>query len=175
MTKTTPTLDDVKAREDRLAELRAELQSERDRLTRLEQELADAYLSQPERTEELSQAVSQSKAKIAGMETAIPRLEEQIATEREAAFKGEAERRMVAITRAYGSSIASYRQDEERLTKAAAEYASAMQRLNERFVTLVKLRAERLFLVDRFGIEGPRYPFCQHPWSWRSFGKRMRV
>lgn len=159
----TLTLESVNAREERLHALRADLEAERTKLTELEQELAEAYLTGSDKAEELSQAASQSQAKIAAMENAIPRLEEQLCTDREAAYRAEGENRMVAISRAYGSRTARYQEDIDRVIRAAEEYAAAMQRLNRRYASIIKLRIEQLFLIDRFGLEASELAPVQAP------------
>lgn len=94
----------------------------------------------------------------ADLKEAAALLEVQLTTDREKAGRTEAEARMKAIGRAHGSLRAQLDADEGSIGEAVAAYAAAVTRLNERYRSLLLLKAEAEALADRFGVAAPALP-----------------
>jgi hypothetical protein len=90
-------------------------------------------------------------------------VESEIAEQREREARDEAERRMVGISRAYGSLANELTEDESRIRTAARAYVDAVGTVDARFQKLITLRAERDALVARFQIAGPELAVIEPP------------
>lgn len=85
----------------------------------------------------------------------IPILETEAAGALEATGRKEAEERLLGIRRAYGSTVATYGEDEKRVQQAVAALGEAIKTLNGRAKKLEALRAEAAGLADRFDLTAP--------------------
>ncbi len=88
---------------------------------------------------------------------AIPLLQARIAELREAASKGEGERRMRGIGKAFGSLRQELDEDVEKALTQAKVYAEAVGVVNDRYRALMLLKAEASGLSDRFGVGAPAF------------------
>lgn len=93
----------------------------------------------------------------------IPELEQDAQVVCEVAGRKAAEDRLTAIKRAYGSTVASYQQDEARVVTATAALRDAITVLNQRAKKLEDLRAEAAALSDRFGLPVPSLSIVNEP------------
>lgn len=82
----------------------------------------------------------------------IPELERDAQVVVEATGRKEAEERLLGIRRAYGSTVATYGEDEKRVEQAVAALSEAITTLNRRARKLEALSAEASSLSDRFGL-----------------------
>lgn len=156
------TFEEVQHHEQRLAQMRqqiAELDAEADSLgNAVAVTLAagqDATGPRARRAE-----VRQLRA---DLREAAALLEVQLSTEREAAGKAQAERRMPGIARAYGSVRQELDDDEAKVREVAVAYQVAAERVNERYRALEMLRAEANALAERFGVPAPAFPVTVIP------------
>jgi hypothetical protein len=81
----------------------------------------------------------------------------------EATGQREAQARLLAIKRAYGSTVASYQDDEARVRQAVAALKEAITTLNSRARKLEVLRAEAAGLADRFSLTVPTLTMVSEP------------
>ena len=88
---------------------------------------------------------------------ALPLLRDQIAKDRERACTAEAAKRMVGIARAYGSLRQELEQDVTKVQAQAAVYVGAVQSVNNRYKSLITLKAEASALTDRLGVPAPAF------------------
>lgn len=165
-TMTTPeapartwTMAQVEADVRRAEDLEATLAKSRDEERRLGIAIAEAYASDDAEQKDILRWTAQRREAgelAADIEAALPVLRQRIVERRESALRGEAEKRLLAISRAHGSARASYAQDAERFASAVAAMEDAARKLSERYETLLRLEAEVLVLLDRFeGIAPP--------------------
>jgi hypothetical protein len=90
-------------------------------------------------------------------------LEAEVAGAREQDAIQRAKERVLGISRAVGSVVASTVEDRERVLSAARDFAEAVNRLNERYQQYAGLAAEDAALRDRFGITGAKIPRVTSP------------
>jgi hypothetical protein len=114
----------------------------------------------------------------------LPILETEAAGVLEAKGRKEAEERLLGIKRAYGSTVATYGEDEKRVQQAVAALGEAITTLNSRARKLEALRAEAAALSDRFSlpvpiltiVSEPQFDFAASlPQFWRLQGRRPSV
>lgn len=149
--------EQVQQHEQRLAEMRAQIAELEGEAESLGNEIAvtlaggkDATQARARRAE-----VRQLRADLA---EAAALLEQQLTTDREAAGKADAQKRMIGVARAYGSVRQELDDDEARVREAAVAYKAAADRVNERYRSLEMLRAEANALADRFGVAASAFP-----------------
>ena len=88
---------------------------------------------------------------------ALPLLRERIEKDTRELARARASARMTGIARAHGSLVSQLDDDEARCRKAGAEYEASVQRLNDRFKSIIQLQAEVNALQDRFAIAAPQF------------------
>jgi len=89
----------------------------------------------------------------------LQRVEAQLAEQRDATTRAEAERRLVAISRAYGSVAHELDADAEKARQALDEARARLESVNARFVRAGQLRAEVAQIAARHsGIKCPSLP-----------------
>lgn len=93
----------------------------------------------------------------------LPELERDVSVVREATGRKEAENRLLGIKRAYGSTVATYRDDEARVQQAVAALREAITTLNSRARKLEALRREAAALAHRFELTVPPLAIVQEP------------
>ena len=99
-------------------------------------------------------AVREERADI--LET-LPLLRDQVAKDRELACTAEAATRMRGISRAFGSLRQELEEDVTKVQAQAAVYVEAVQSVNNRYKSLITLKAEASALSDRLGVPAPAF------------------
>jgi hypothetical protein len=120
-----------------------------------------AYATAKARRDE--RAMSEETRLVASLVVIIDDLEREAAEAREQEARQRANERVLGISRAVGSVIASLQGDDERVLEAARAYAAAVERLNDRYRQYEGLAAEDAALRDRFGIAGAKIPRVTSP------------
>lgn len=88
---------------------------------------------------------------------AVPLLRARIVEQREDACLGEASKRMRGIGKAFGSLRSEIAEDVVRVQEKAKAYAEEVERLNNRYNALMRLKLEANALSDRFAVEAPTF------------------
>lgn len=109
------------------------------------------------------QAMGEEARLIDALREIIPELEREAAGVLEATGRKEADERLLGIKRAYGSTVASYQDDESRVQQAIATLGEAITTLNSRARKLEALRAEAAALADRFELTAPSLVVVNEP------------
>jgi hypothetical protein len=109
------------------------------------------------------QAMSDEHWMIDSLLIIIRELEVEANVEREAAGRGDAERRMIGIKKAYGSVLDEYSEDDQRVEQSRKQLAEAITKRNARAAKLTGLEKEANALADRFGISQPKFAAVAEP------------
>lgn len=126
-------------------------------------------------------AMGDEARRIDALKDIIPELELEAAGVLEATGRKEAEERLLGIKRAYGSTVATYQDDEGRVQQAVAALREAITTLNSRARKLETLRAEAVALADRFALTAPSLATVNEPQQdvasslpalWRTHARR---
>jgi hypothetical protein len=120
-------------------------------------------------------AMADASRLIATLTVILVELEQEAAGALEQEALQKAKERVLGISRAVGSVVASMVEDRERVLEAARTYAEAVNRLNERFVQYQGLVAEDVALRDRFGIAGAKISHVTSPNETASVVAAARV
>lgn len=144
------TLAQVEEQERKEEELAARIEKLRKREHDISEQLAEIHAGGEGDVEALMRERRECAALRGDTEAALPILRSRIAERREHALRQEAARRLVAISRGYGSCRASYRRDEDRVEKTSRAQRDAVGRLLDRYIALQAFQTEALVLLDRF-------------------------
>lgn len=169
-----PTMAQVRAQAEKAGELREKAVELEAREKELGQAIAEA-LAAGEDPSGLREERADVRGLLEDMRLALPIIDERTAAMREAASRAEAERRFVAIKRAFGSVKNELEADGDRLMKAADEFASRAGKANERYQRTEELRAEGAALVKRFDLGKLDLPAVLAPARMESVRKAWKI
>ena len=161
-----PTLGQVEKLETRLVDLQLEAEALGRREEALTKQIAECHASgsNKDSLDKLVRQRREVREQRADILEALPLLQDQIARDREAACKAEAEKRLSqGIPRACGSYVSSYAEVGKLLVEATRQYAERARQLSERFKQHSMARAEANALADRFGLPRPQLPSVVAP------------
>ncbi len=148
--------EEVHKHEERLVEMRARIGELKEEEEGLAQEIATKMSEGQWNVDELRARRAEARAFRADLTEAAELVEQRLGSMREQAGYSEAQRRVKGIARAFGSVHQELADDEAKVREAATSYVKAVGRINERFLTLAKLRAEAGALADRFAVDAPK-------------------
>jgi len=157
----TPTLAQVEELIDRAAALQQETEELLKRETALTQQIAEHHAAGGNKKGKglatLTQQRRETRERRADLLAALPLLQDRIAQDREAAGRVAAAKRMTGISRAHGSLRQELEQDVTKVQAQAAVYVEAVQSVNNRYKSLITLKAEASALTDRLGVPAPAF------------------
>lgn len=115
-----------------------------------------------ERAERLRQTVARPTEKEAA-QAELTEVERLIAEREARALRAEAETRLLAIKRAYGSLADQITQDDRRLIDAARKFEVAATTESDRYAAIALLKHEAATLAETFGLPTPELPTVTPP------------
>ena len=155
-----PTLEQVEKLKTRCTALKLQASGFAAREEHLTKQIANVHAESGDKGEldTLTQQRREVREARADALEAFTALQGRIVSDLELACTAEAVRRTKGIKRAFGSLRQEMQDDEVKVQEAAAAYRDAVNRVNDRYRSLAKLKAEAAALTDRFGVAAPTLP-----------------
>ena len=170
-----PTFEEVEKQEARAAALEQQAEELAARESDLTKKIAESHATGVGEVDALTRERREVRELRADVLESLPLVRKQVAKDREQAGKVEAKKRTRGISRAYGSLAQELNDDEARLKEAAVAYTAAADRLNERYRSLARLKAEAAALGDRFGVAAPTFAPVVIPAMREGCGEAVRI